>query len=88
MGASSTELTLLLSKGYIKMILIASMIAIPITYFIFSKMIVSMQYYSIEIGVLEIVASFGILLILGLATILSQIIKAARTNPIESLRYE
>lgn len=88
MGATVSELTILLSKSYIKMILIGSMIAIPITYFIFSQLIVSMQYYHMDIGAMEIIISFVILLVIGLATIMSQTIRASRANPVDTLRYE
>lgn len=88
MGATSTQLALLLSKGYIKLVVIAAVIAIPIAYVIYSTMIESMQHYNSGIGVLEVVASLAILLVLGLVTILSQTIRTARTNPVETLRYE
>ena len=88
MGASSTQLAILLSKGYIKLLAIAAMIAIPITFAIFTFMLDSIQHYNTGIGIMEVVVSLGILLILGLATILSQTIRTAKTNPIDTLRYE
>lgn len=88
MGATSGQLALLLSKGYIKLVVIAAVVAIPIAYIIYSALLNSMQHYNTGIGVLEIVISLAILLTLGLATIMSQTIRTARTNPVDTLRYE
>jgi putative ABC transport system permease protein len=88
MGATSGQLALLLSKGYIKLVIIAAVIAIPIAYVIYSTLLESMQHYNTGIGALEIVVSLAILLVLGLATIMSQTIRTARTNPVDTLRYE
>lgn len=88
MGASSMQLAILLSKGYVKLVLIAAVIAIPVTYFLFDKVLTMMQYYRAEIGLLEIGVSLAITLILGVTTIMSQTLKAARSNPVDTLRRE
>jgi len=88
MGASSFQLAIMLSKGYVRLMLIAAMIAIPITYVFFDKGLLNSSYYRVEIGVVEILISLMIMLVLGLATVLSQTIKASRSNPVDTLRYE
>jgi len=88
MGASTGELALLLSKGYVKLVLIAATISIPASYFIYSLMLEQIQQYPSAISILDIVISLAILLVLGLTTILSQTLRAARANPVDSLRYE
>jgi putative ABC transport system permease protein len=88
MGATTGQLALLLSKGYIQLVMIAAVIAIPIAYVIYSALLESMQHYNTGIGIIEIVMSLVILLLLGLATIMSQTIRTARTNPVDTLRYE
>jgi putative ABC transport system permease protein len=89
MGASSSSVTLLLSKDFLKLMIIAAAIAIPCTYLFFEKMYLDMaQYYRSKIGAAEIAISLFIMLLLGLTTILSQTAKAARANPVDTLRYE
>jgi putative ABC transport system permease protein len=88
MGADSVQLAVLLSKGYMKLMAIAALIATPVTYLIFDKGMLQMQYYRFEIGAGEIVISLMIMLVLGAATILSQTIKAASTNPVDTLKSE
>ena len=88
LGASAKSLVILLSKDFIFLMAIASVITIPVIYFLFNEMLASVQHYSIKIGLFEVIASLVIMLILGLATILSQTLKAANANPVENLRTE
>lgn len=88
LGASSENLVFLLSKGYIKLMVIASLIAIPLTYLLLDKMFAEMQHYRADIGFTEIVVSLFIVSLLGLTTIVSQTIKAAQANPVDTLRND
>ena len=88
MGASSSSVIILLSKDFMKLMVIAAIIAIPITYLFFEKVYLNLQYYHADIGVLDIAVSLLIMLSLGVTTILSQTIRAAKANPVDSLRHE
>jgi putative ABC transport system permease protein len=88
MGATSAGVTVLLSKDFLKLMAISIMIAVPLTYLFFEKLYLNMQYYRAQVGILDVVISVVILLFLGLVTILSQTLRAARTNPVDTLRYE
>ena len=88
MGASSGTIAVLLSKDYLKLMLIATVIATPLTYFFFDVLLFGEQYYRIPIGALEITLSIATMFILGIATILSQTLKASKANPVDTLRYE
>jgi putative ABC transport system permease protein len=88
MGASAESLVMLLSKEFIYLMLIASVIAIPAVYFLFDYLLLSIQYYSIQIGVIEIFISLMIVALLGFTTIFSQTRKAANANPVDYLRTE
>ncbi|EMR03963.1 ABC transporter permease [Cesiribacter andamanensis] len=88
LGASTQSLVLLLSKDYLKIMGIASLIAIPVTYLLLDKVVLTIQKYSIKIGLLEVGISLLIVLVLGLTTILSQTLKAARANPVDTLKSE
>jgi ABC-type antimicrobial peptide transport system permease subunit len=89
MGASNESLLLLLSRKFFIMMLIASIITLPAIYFMFQKWLLpSVQHYSVEIGLIEFVASVSIMVMIGVATILSQTLRAANTNPVDNLRSE
>jgi putative ABC transport system permease protein len=88
MGASSETIAYILSKDFIKLMLIASAIAIPITLLFFEKLYFRLQSYSVPIGAFEILTSLAVLFVLGLSTVFSQTLKAAGANPVDSLRHE
>ncbi|HEY9049317.1 MAG TPA: FtsX-like permease family protein, partial [Ohtaekwangia sp.] len=89
LGASTYSITLLLSKDFMKLMAIASLVAVPLTYLFFEKVYLKLQFaYYVHVGALEIVVSILLLFSLGLATILSQTWKAAKANPVETLKYE
>jgi len=88
MGASTLAVTMLLSKDFVRLMVIASLIAVPLTWLFFDKLYLPMQYYHNDIGAMEIVISLAILFALGLVTVLSQTLKAAKANPVDTLRSE
>jgi len=88
MGATAENLVLLLSKDFIKLMVIASVITIPAVYFLLDHVLTNTQHYSVPIGFVEIVASLFIMMFFVLTTILSQTLKAANANPADNLRSE
>ena len=87
LGASLTDIVVLLSKGFAGLVLLAFVIAIPLAYFGTTWWLDNFAY-RIEI-------SWGIFLTAGLAalgiallTVGYQAVKAAMADPVESLRYE
>lgn len=88
LGASEGSLIKLLSKGFMWLLLIASMIAIPATYFLFDAVILSDQVNRAEIGVLELSLGVIVIFVIGFTTIGSQTWKAAKSNPAQTLRSE
>ena len=88
MGASTYNLAYLLSKDYLKLMLIAISIGAPITAMLFNMVMPKIQYYSVTLNFWDVLMSTLVLVSLGLATIASQTIKTALTNPAETLRSE
>ena len=88
MGASGTEVVILLSKDFAKLMIFAAIIALPLTYLFFDKVYLRTQAHKIPIGITEIIISLSVMMLLGLVTILSQTGKAARANPVDTLRFE
>lgn len=87
LGASVSNITNLLSKDFIKLVLIALVIASPIAYWGMHKWLQSFAYrISIHWWVF-LVAGF-IALYIALFTVSFQAIKAAIANPVKSLRTE
>lgn len=87
LGASVSGIVTLLSRDLIKLVFIASLIALPMAYLVMQKWL---QNYSFKIDIswwLLCVPVIAVLLI-AVITVSFQTFKAAIVNPIQSLRYE
>ncbi|MFC5408511.1 ABC transporter permease [Larkinella bovis] len=88
MGASESGLIFQLSKGFLLLLLIATLIALPITYLFFDRVILTKFEYHQPIGVSELVMSVLVVMTLAFLLIGSQTLKAARSNPAKVLKSE
>jgi ABC-type antimicrobial peptide transport system permease subunit len=87
LGATISNITTLLSKDFLKLVLIAIVFSIPISWYFMSKWLEDFAY-RITIS-WWIFALAGIsAMIIALFTVGYQAIKAARENPVKSLRSE
>ncbi|GEM65603.1 ABC transporter permease [Sphingobacterium faecium NBRC 15299] len=87
LGASVTGITAMLSRDFVKLVLIAILLASPIAWWIMSKWLEDFSY-RIEIQ-WWIFAVAGIAaLTIAILTVSTQAIRAANTNPIKTLRDE
>ena len=87
MGASASNIIQLLSKEYIILVTLANLIAWPVAYYSMNKWLHSFAYQTkIGTSVFFLAALFALLI--ALSTISYQAIKASRTNPVKTLRYE
>jgi putative ABC transport system permease protein len=87
LGASSTGIVSLLSKDFIKLVLLANVIAWPLAYFAMKKWLQNFAY-RIDLGWWVFALAGGLALLIALLTVSTQAIKAALANPVEALRYE
>ena len=87
MGASVTEVVVLLSRSFMILIAIAVVIGTPASFFL-GDMFLSLYAYKIEITPLLLLSGISIIAGLGLIVICSQTVKTANSNPVKSLRYE
>jgi putative ABC transport system permease protein len=87
LGASITNVTLLLSKDFLRLVVIASVIAFPVSWLTMNNWL---RGYAYRIGISAwVFVLAGLLAILiALITISFQAIKAAIANPVTSLRSE
>ena len=87
LGADNKTLILLLSKGFVKILLLAIIIAVPAAYVINNLWLELIAYHtSFDTGV--IVLGVLILLIFGVFTIGSQTFRATYVNPVDNLKGE
>jgi putative ABC transport system permease protein len=87
LGSSVTGIITLLGKELIGLILVANLVAWPLSFYAMNRWIQSYPY-RVNIGIELFFASSLIVLIIGLLTVSYQAIKAALANPVDSLRYE
>ncbi len=86
-GASSLSILKMLLNDYIKLIFIAFLIAVPISYYLLNAWLQNFAYRMNIEWWLFIIAGF-IALIITIITIGWYSLKAARRDPVHSLRYE
>jgi putative ABC transport system permease protein len=77
----------MLSMNFTKWVIIANIIAWPLSYFFMNNWLQDFAY-RIELSWWTFALSGGIALLIAWATVSFQAIKAATTNPVEALRYE
>jgi putative ABC transport system permease protein len=87
MGSSVGEIILLLSKDFTRLVIIANIVAWPITWFTMNKWLQNFAYRT-EIGLGVFIISGFIALIIALFTVSFRTIKAANANPVDALIYE
>lgn len=88
LGATSGNLVFLLSRGFIVLLAVSALIALPITYLFFERVVLTHFPFHDPIGIGELFG--GLLAVLAIACIMigSQTMKAARSNPAETLKCE
>lgn len=87
LGASASKIILLLSGDFVRLVLIANVIAWPVGYFVMHRWLQDYAY-RVGIGWQAFVFSAILALAVALITISYQSIKAAVANPSKALRYE
>ena len=87
LGASAQSLVLLLSKEFLVLVSVALLIAIPVTWWVMYSWL---QDYAYRISIQWWVFALGgaLALLIALTTVGLQALRAALTNPIDSLRTE
>ncbi|MDN5204819.1 ABC transporter permease [Fulvivirgaceae bacterium BMA10] len=87
LGASAKSILYHVSKDFMKLILIAFVIAIPLSYYLMIDWLANFAYQT-NIGVLIFLIAGAVSLVLALFTIAYRSIKASLTNPVLVLRDE
>lgn len=87
LGASTTNITRLLSQDFMQLVLIALLIAVPVSWYLMNQWLQDFAYRIDVEWWMFVIAGF-MSMIIALFTISFQSVKAALNNPIKSLRTE
>ena len=88
MGANVSQLVLLLTKDFTKLVLIAFVLAIPITWYAVEEWWLQDFPYRIDFNVTIAILAGVLALVVALLTISVQAFQAAFSNPVNSLRND
>ncbi len=87
LGASLIQLTILITKDYFKLVLLAGFISIPVGYLLLSNWLAKYAFH-IPIGLWFFLFPLLLIVSIALLTVLFQSVKAALANPVTNLRSE
>jgi len=87
LGASVPGIVFLLSRKFLKIIMIANLIAVPAAYFA-TRLFLNLFVVRTKMDAGVVVATVAFTFVVALVTISYQVIKTALANPVDSLRYE
>ena len=87
LGASVPSVILLLSEEFLKLVLVANLIAWPLAYYGLDNWLQNFEY-RVSLGTMAFVLSGVLTLAVALATVSYQAIRAATANPVDALKYE
>jgi putative ABC transport system permease protein len=87
LGASTGNVLLLLSREFIKWIILANILAWPLAWFLMNRWLENFAF-KMDIGWKIFVLTGFLTMSFGVITFIFQTVKAASANPSDSLRYE
>jgi len=86
-GAKVTEIVNMLNLDFVKWVLIAFLIAVPIAYYSINKWLDNFAYKT-PVSWWVFIAAGSLVLFITLTTVSWQTLKVAKRNPVDALRYE
>ena len=87
MGATVSSILLLFSREFVRLIIVAFLLAAPLTWYLMNRWLQSFAY-KVDISWTIFIAGFFAILVIVLVTIAYRAIVAARANPAVTLRSE
>jgi putative ABC transport system permease protein len=87
LGASASQITLLLCREFFVLVLLANLISWPVAYFVMRNWLQDFAYRT-SLGVFTFVLAMVLALVIALLTVSFQAVKAAVSNPVDTLKYE
>jgi len=87
LGAKVKQVIILISRQFLKLVLISYCIAVPLTWWLMNSWLENYAYH-IQVSAWVFVTVGGLVLLLALLVVSLNTIRAALTNPVKSLRTE
>ncbi|MBU1318279.1 MAG: ABC transporter permease [candidate division Zixibacteria bacterium] len=87
LGATASGIVAMISKEFLILVTIANIIAWPVAYHFMNHWLQNFAYRT-NIGIETFLLAGSVALTIALITVSSQAFKAARTNPVDSLKHE
>ncbi|HTF21072.1 MAG TPA: ABC transporter permease [Chryseolinea sp.] len=87
LGSSEQGIFWLLSIDYLRLVAWSILLSVPLVYFLMNSWLQSFAYHT-SISLLTFPIAGAMVLVIALLTVSVQTLRAARSNPVHSLRYE
>ncbi len=87
LGASVSNIVMLMSGEFTRWVMLANLVAWPVAYLVLDNWLQKFAY-RIEIGWFVFLLAGALALVVALLTVSSQAIRSALSNPVEALRNE
>ena len=87
LGASYSNITQLILRDYMILLLVALLVSAPVSWWLFGDWLSDFAY-RIKLSPDLLLIAFGIVLLISFSTVLARIFRIARANPVQSIRYE
>ncbi len=87
LGSTSTNIVVLLSADFTKMVLLSIALGLPVSYWLLKQWLVRFAFH-IELGIGYFALAGGLALLIAWLTVASQAIRAANVNPVNCLREQ
>ncbi len=87
LGATVARILVMLTKDFARLVLLAALVATPIAYLL-SQYWLEGFAYRVELGPVVFLVTCGVALVVAVATVGYQAFRAARSNPVDAIRYE
>jgi ABC-type antimicrobial peptide transport system permease subunit len=88
LGAGTGNLIFLLSRGFLLLLSISALIALPVTYLFFKNVVLTHFPYHTPVQIAELFVGLLVILLIAFIMIGWQTMKAARSNPAKVLKSE
>jgi putative ABC transport system permease protein len=87
LGATASSIFLLFSRDYVRLLLVANVIGIPLAYYVLTLWLEDFAYRA-SLAWWMFLLPIGVVALLAITAVGSQILKAAQMNPVNTLRQE
>ncbi len=87
LGASSGQIILLVILRFSKLITIALLLGLPISYWLMKEWLGEFSYQT-QIGIFPFILAMLILALVAIGSVITVVIKIAKSNPVNALRHE